>query len=368
MYFSLQHFQQMAEEDGLFSVYSTRDSLMWLWRAHNKVNKRIAGDITEDPLHPKRQFPDKELCPECFDGDTYDTFNVPEFLLEFYASENFRGEGLDPVPVANLPSVNGHVSSDATGQAAGHSMLTAAAQTPPSSHQQEPSSVASGGQSTTQQRVPPFHTHTSPDHHAAPQPASAPVPRPPSAADQHGSSSVLSVQTHRAPHLFRSSHPPPAVLPPQPGRHEVVPGIMRYPSEMNHVFPKVVRVAPDEEDEAQQLGAGLTRTQRRVVHARPKVVYGSRQVMTTKPRVVYAKPRVVYTRPRVVYTRPRVVDSQPRVMLPLYPEHRVVHPAHRIGQNVHGSSEMLQRRIVVPARNTQSSSRSVRTYWVRGYN
>ncbi|KAF0305034.1 Sulfhydryl oxidase 1 [Amphibalanus amphitrite] len=141
------HFQQMAAEDGLFNVSSTEDSLLWLWRAHNKVNGRIAGDVTEDPLHPKRQFPDRKLCPYCFVGDQCDTYEVIDFLLQFYAAEKFHG----------------------------HS--------------------------------------------------------------------------------------------------EVVPGIMRFPSEMLHVLPTVVRASPAEESEITPgLGTGRSRTQRRVTYTRPRVV------------------------------------------------------------------------------------------------
>ena len=28
-------------------------SVLWLWQAHNRVNKRLKGDLTEDPEHPK---------------------------------------------------------------------------------------------------------------------------------------------------------------------------------------------------------------------------------------------------------------------------------------------------------------------------
>ena len=343
----------MAAEDGLFNVRTTEDSLMWLWRAHNKVNNRIAGDVTEDPLHPKRQFPDRKLCAECFKAGQYDTNEVLEFLLQFYAVENFRGQGLDPVPVANLPSTAGHNSRDTTGEAARESTSTASARTPLSSHQQASISTSSRDQFVTQQRVSPSPSHT-----------------PSFASDQLGSSSVLSQYPYRAPHLVRSSLPPPAVLPPQPGRPEVVPGIMRYPSEMAHVFPAVVRASTPEEDDVRPgLDAGLSRTQRRVVYTRPRVVYSrpqtvvaNHQVVTTKPRVVYTRPRVVYTRPRVVYSQPRVVYSQPRVVSPMYTQHRVVRPV----QEVPGSSELLRHRGVMPAGSSQSSSHSVQTYWMRG--
>ena len=40
-------------------------AILWLWRAHNSVNKRLASDISTDPVHPKVQFPNRQLCQKC---------------------------------------------------------------------------------------------------------------------------------------------------------------------------------------------------------------------------------------------------------------------------------------------------------------
>ncbi|XP_045191199.2 sulfhydryl oxidase 2-like isoform X2 [Mercenaria mercenaria] len=69
-------------------------AVMWLWRAHNMANKRLHGDQSEDPKHPKIQFPSKNLCPECRNGDNWSNDKVLEFLLSFYARLNI-------VPVAD---------------------------------------------------------------------------------------------------------------------------------------------------------------------------------------------------------------------------------------------------------------------------
>ncbi|XP_053380728.1 sulfhydryl oxidase 2-like isoform X2 [Mercenaria mercenaria] len=69
-------------------------AVMWLWRAHNMANKRLHGDQSEDPKHPKIQFPSKKLCPECRNGDNWSNDKVLEFLLSFYARLNI-------VPVAD---------------------------------------------------------------------------------------------------------------------------------------------------------------------------------------------------------------------------------------------------------------------------
>uniref|UniRef100_A0A336K3J4 Sulfhydryl oxidase n=1 Tax=Culicoides sonorensis TaxID=179676 RepID=A0A336K3J4_CULSO len=52
-----QHFQQMATRNHIWSVATKDDAVLWLWNAHNEVNKRLSGDLTEDPEFPKQQFP-----------------------------------------------------------------------------------------------------------------------------------------------------------------------------------------------------------------------------------------------------------------------------------------------------------------------
>jgi len=87
-----QHFQTMSAEDGLFNVTSAADSVLWLWRAHNKVNARLAGDATEDPAHPKLAFPTREQCPACATDGVYNDTAVLQFLRGFYGKENIRRE------------------------------------------------------------------------------------------------------------------------------------------------------------------------------------------------------------------------------------------------------------------------------------
>jgi len=46
-------------------VVSDRDAVFFLWRSHNKANYFLHGDLTEDPDHPKVQFPNQLQCPAC---------------------------------------------------------------------------------------------------------------------------------------------------------------------------------------------------------------------------------------------------------------------------------------------------------------
>lgn len=68
-----------------------RDAVLWLWRMHNGVNRRLAGDITEDEGNPKVQFPGVDRCPQCRlrGSSTADVVRwqddaVVEFLRGFY--------------------------------------------------------------------------------------------------------------------------------------------------------------------------------------------------------------------------------------------------------------------------------------------
>lgn len=51
------HFQEMTARRNMLNVTNKDDAVLWLWSAHNEVNKRLAGDETEDPEFPKVQFP-----------------------------------------------------------------------------------------------------------------------------------------------------------------------------------------------------------------------------------------------------------------------------------------------------------------------
>ncbi|CAG0925132.1 unnamed protein product, partial [Notodromas monacha] len=79
----------MATES-LHQVTDSRGAVMWLWSAHNKVNKRLAGDVSEDPRYPKVQFPPEDLCWGCMNQakGTWDEDKVFNFLRKYYGAEN----------------------------------------------------------------------------------------------------------------------------------------------------------------------------------------------------------------------------------------------------------------------------------------
>ena len=63
-------------------------SVLWLWKTHNRVNKRLHGDPSEDPIHPKIQFPGRHSCQACYNTKVSPpVFNETEvftFLVEHY--------------------------------------------------------------------------------------------------------------------------------------------------------------------------------------------------------------------------------------------------------------------------------------------
>lgn len=121
-----QHFQEMAQRDSIWNVKSTNEALLWLWSAHNQVNKRLAGDDTEDPAFPKVQFPTSDLCSSCRRGDPtvdnsiqWDRDEVLDFLQRINAPINVSRYGVnaehirDDFPRAQAHSNAGNSTSAA---------------------------------------------------------------------------------------------------------------------------------------------------------------------------------------------------------------------------------------------------------------
>ncbi|RZC33846.1 Evr1 Alr and/or Thioredoxin domain containing protein [Asbolus verrucosus] len=91
-----QHFQEMAARRNMSDVASLDSAILWLWEAHNEVNERLAGDLTEDPEFPKRQFPTNEACPRCVNLDnSWNSEEVLKYLKNMYGSFNVRYIGSD---------------------------------------------------------------------------------------------------------------------------------------------------------------------------------------------------------------------------------------------------------------------------------
>lgn len=86
-----QHFQAMAKRNRLFDVKENDKAVLWLWISHNEVNLRLAGDVTEDPQHPKIQFPSITRCPACRqERGAWALPAVYQYLQGVYGTEGIR--------------------------------------------------------------------------------------------------------------------------------------------------------------------------------------------------------------------------------------------------------------------------------------
>ncbi|TRY83594.1 hypothetical protein DNTS_033710 [Danionella cerebrum] len=89
------HFESMAQgsvpQESMDRVNSLSSAVLWLWSRHNRVNNRLAGDLTEDPHFPKIQWPSPEMCPSChgvkMSGEhTWNQEEVLSFLQNYFSS------------------------------------------------------------------------------------------------------------------------------------------------------------------------------------------------------------------------------------------------------------------------------------------
>lgn len=94
-----QHFSSHVSSLG-FLPTTADQSIIWLWTIHNKANLALAGDSTEDPSHPKIQWPSPSNCPACrefrdrwtpltrINGELWSQADVIEYLKSVYSEEN----------------------------------------------------------------------------------------------------------------------------------------------------------------------------------------------------------------------------------------------------------------------------------------
>lgn len=92
-----EHFMSMATTIQT-NVSSLDDAVLWLWSAHNQVNQRLIGDVTEDPMHPKILFPLKVHCETCRQNGT-DEWNKTEVLK--YLKNMYSAISLQNTPYSN---------------------------------------------------------------------------------------------------------------------------------------------------------------------------------------------------------------------------------------------------------------------------
>ena len=64
------HFTEMALTINQGGITHDGDAVLWLWEAHNVVNKRLKGSISSDPAYAKVMFPSYQVCPYCYEQGT----------------------------------------------------------------------------------------------------------------------------------------------------------------------------------------------------------------------------------------------------------------------------------------------------------
>ncbi|KAH8236379.1 hypothetical protein KR026_000641, partial [Drosophila bipectinata] len=94
------YFLEMAKRRGMELVKTHAEEILWLWAAHNEINKRLAGDPNEDPKFPKIQFPSKKDCPPCRNNrNEFIESEVLKFIITIYDIKHVSGYG---VPDTNV--------------------------------------------------------------------------------------------------------------------------------------------------------------------------------------------------------------------------------------------------------------------------
>lgn len=85
------HFEEAAAAS-LDSVTNKEQQILWLWRQHNRVNNRLAGSLSDDPLFPKSPWPSPSLCASCHEEKNgvhvWNNDNVLRFLKHHYGFSN----------------------------------------------------------------------------------------------------------------------------------------------------------------------------------------------------------------------------------------------------------------------------------------
>ncbi|KAJ6639957.1 Sulfhydryl oxidase 1 [Pseudolycoriella hygida] len=96
------HFQEMAVERDMWNVTTTDQAILWLWKAHNIVNDRLSGDVTDDPLFPKIKFPSYRACQKCRSGFNFSENEVLLYLKDLYSDEKINNFGMESIDEDNV--------------------------------------------------------------------------------------------------------------------------------------------------------------------------------------------------------------------------------------------------------------------------
>ncbi|XP_012848340.1 PREDICTED: sulfhydryl oxidase 2-like isoform X1 [Erythranthe guttata] len=120
-----QHFYTMCSSVST-PFNKSRDFVLWLWQAHNKVNERLmkveASLETDDPLFPKITWPPQQLCPSCYGTVRvdesrpieWDLDEVHKFLMNYYGKALVNLNKDKEFTVERLVNLNDDAASSAS--------------------------------------------------------------------------------------------------------------------------------------------------------------------------------------------------------------------------------------------------------------
>ncbi|KAM9393467.1 sulfhydryl oxidase 2 isoform 2-T2 [Pholidichthys leucotaenia] len=85
------HFEEAAAAS-MSNIQNKEEQVMWLWEMHNRVNDRLAGSPSNDPLFPKAPWPSTSLCSSCHEENDgihiWNRDHVLLFLRHHYGASN----------------------------------------------------------------------------------------------------------------------------------------------------------------------------------------------------------------------------------------------------------------------------------------
>ncbi|XP_075881604.1 sulfhydryl oxidase 2 [Nelusetta ayraudi] len=106
------HFEEAAAAS-MEQVKSRQEQVLWLWNQHNRVNTRLAGSLSDDPLFPKAPWPSPSLCPSCHEEKSgvhvWNQDSVLLFLRHHYGASNLSPKySVTPPQLPAPPPTSAH--------------------------------------------------------------------------------------------------------------------------------------------------------------------------------------------------------------------------------------------------------------------
>ncbi|XP_030579458.1 sulfhydryl oxidase 2 [Archocentrus centrarchus] len=137
------HFEQAAAAS-MDTAQNREQQILWLWQQHNRVNMRLAGSLSDDPLFPKAPWPSPSLCASCHEEKNgvhvWNQDNVLRFLRHHYSASNLSPKYSVtppqlPAPLVPDPAGTSRPREEHRGAARSDTEKKASTRTPRPGHQ-----------------------------------------------------------------------------------------------------------------------------------------------------------------------------------------------------------------------------------------